>query len=676
MDTNACRLFVLSVAQAMDKATDNNTKVLAVGELARADFLHWAWQIKFEAAKNVAHVVDKMLHACGGSGYKRDMELERYLRDAKAGWVMGPTNEVLRQFVGKAVLLGFEALDYWNQSYNRRAVENEVKKLDADGKRELAEKLMPRRPRWEAKAPARHGVATGGPWPSACAQAGRTRSSRRTWVRPGRRDGVRARRGRAGDGASTRDGGQTAEVTVLGAEGRDDAAALGAKADAPATVIARAGGATAASSRTSSARAASTPPRRARCGCSATDRPPGAAQTFRAERAVTVVVAAPGGRIVDGAPPASELLVEVRRATPRGLRASWSCLRRSPSRGSTSGSTARRALALRGARGRVHPGDRRRGQAVLGLPRLPPRASSSGPRARARRDDDAHADGPGVPAARPAREVLRRRHGSAGRGRARHGRPPRHVRARLHGQVLRGHGLPRPRQLHARTSTARSTPFGIAPRKGWEALNFFYNTGFDANNVFVMDEPWSRPGDYVLLRAMSDLVCASSACPDDIDPANGWEITDVHVRVYAPDNRFSMAIAHRVTADADPVLTKETTFHPRTSELTEELRRVPRLLAPALLRQRGRDRRVLGLPREGRRHGPLAAAQVGGARARRRGADPARDHARRAPARGRPGRLHRGLQRDRRDDRRRDGLPARARTTSASSAATSTTASG
>jgi hypothetical protein len=98
--------------------------------------------------------VDKMLHACGGSGYKRDMELERYLRDAKAGWVMGPTNEVLRQFVGKAVLLGFEALDYWNQSYNRRAVENEVKKLDADGKRELAEKLMAEASEMEAKAPA------------------------------------------------------------------------------------------------------------------------------------------------------------------------------------------------------------------------------------------------------------------------------------------------------------------------------------------------------------------------------------------------------------------------------------------------------------------------------------------------------------------------------------------
>ena len=87
--------------------------------------------------------------------------------------------------------------------------------------------------------------------------------------------------------------------------------------------------------------------------------------------------------------------------------------------------------------------------------------------------------------------------------------------------------------------------------------------------MIVTDEPWSRPGDYVLMRALTDLVCASSACPDDIDPANGWDITDIHVRVYSPENRFSTAIAHRVTPEAEPVLTKETAFHPRTSELTE-----------------------------------------------------------------------------------------------------------
>jgi alkylation response protein AidB-like acyl-CoA dehydrogenase len=157
METNASRMFVNSVAQAFDQVTGDNTIVLEPGQLARGNFLHWAWQIKFIAAQNTAKVVDKMLHACGGSGYKRDMELERYVRDAKAGWVMGPTNEVLRQFVGKAVLLGFESLDYWNQSYNRRSVENEVKKLDASGKRELAEQLLGQAADEEAKQPAASG---------------------------------------------------------------------------------------------------------------------------------------------------------------------------------------------------------------------------------------------------------------------------------------------------------------------------------------------------------------------------------------------------------------------------------------------------------------------------------------------------------------------------------------
>ncbi len=155
MDTNASRIFTFSVAQALDKATDDNTKVLEIGETARADYLHWVWQIKFVAAKNTTYVVDKMLHACGGSAYKRDMEMERYLRDAKAGWVMGPTNEVLRQFVGKAVLLGFESLDYWNQSYNNRAVENEIKKLDSDGKRELAAQLIEQAEKDAAGEPAK-----------------------------------------------------------------------------------------------------------------------------------------------------------------------------------------------------------------------------------------------------------------------------------------------------------------------------------------------------------------------------------------------------------------------------------------------------------------------------------------------------------------------------------------
>jgi aminomethyltransferase len=110
-------------------------------------------------------------------------------------------------------------------------------------------------------------------------------------------------------------------------------------------------------------------------------------------------------------------------------------------------------------------------------------------------------------------------------------------------------------------------PYGIAARRGWPALNIFYNTFFSNSNQLLFDEPWSRPGDYVLLRAASDLVCASSACPDDIDPANGWNPTDVHVRVYPAERRFSVAMAHQVTTDREPALTKETGFHPRWSQL-------------------------------------------------------------------------------------------------------------
>ena len=94
--------------------------------------------------------------------------------------------------------------------------------------------------------------------------------------------------------------------------------------------------------------------------------------------------------------------------------------------------------------------------------------------------------------------------------------------------------------------------YSVAPRPGWPAVNLFYNTHINDQNVYYLDEPWSRPGDYVLLRAMTDLVCASSACPDDISAANGWDPTDIHVRVYRQENKFSRAVAYRMTADAEP----------------------------------------------------------------------------------------------------------------------------
>jgi aminomethyltransferase len=111
-------------------------------------------------------------------------------------------------------------------------------------------------------------------------------------------------------------------------------------------------------------------------------------------------------------------------------------------------------------------------------------------------------------------------------------------------------------------------PYGIASQRGWPAINFFYNTNVDAHNAIWFDEPWSRPGDYVLMRALDELVCGASSCPCDIDAANGWMLTPIQVRVYPADAFFKRSIGYRMTPDTPPQATSETGFHPRTAALT------------------------------------------------------------------------------------------------------------
>ena len=103
--------------------------------------------------------------------------------------------------------------------------------------------------------------------------------------------------------------------------------------------------------------------------------------------------------------------------------------------------------------------------------------------------------------------------------------------------------------------------YQVRRRAGWPAINFFFNTSVDDANAVGMDEPWSRPGDYVLLRALTDLVCVSSACPCDVDSANGWNPTDIQVRTYGPDEDFSRSVGYRKSAEAKMEETRKTGFH-------------------------------------------------------------------------------------------------------------------
>jgi isovaleryl-CoA dehydrogenase len=60
-------------------------------------------QAKVLASESAIKVTNLAMQVCGGQGYTQQLPVERYLRDARAGTVMAPTTEVLKEWVGKSV---------------------------------------------------------------------------------------------------------------------------------------------------------------------------------------------------------------------------------------------------------------------------------------------------------------------------------------------------------------------------------------------------------------------------------------------------------------------------------------------------------------------------------------------------------------------------------------------
>lgn len=80
-------------------------------------------------------------------------------------------------------------------------------------------------------------------------------------------------------------------------------------------------------------------------------------------------------------------------------------------------------------------------------------------------------------------------------------------------------------------------PYGIEPRKGWAAVNFFYNTTVNSEGVITAGKSRSQAGNCVVLQADYDLLCATSSCADDISSINGDRLTPIHVRIYEQIDR-------------------------------------------------------------------------------------------------------------------------------------------
>jgi len=61
-------------------------------------------EVKAAASETAIAVTSLAMRTCGGAALSRHTGIERLFRDAQAGAVMAPTTDVLREFIGKAVL--------------------------------------------------------------------------------------------------------------------------------------------------------------------------------------------------------------------------------------------------------------------------------------------------------------------------------------------------------------------------------------------------------------------------------------------------------------------------------------------------------------------------------------------------------------------------------------------
>ena len=78
-------------------------------------------------------------------------------------------------------------------------------------------------------------------------------------------------------------------------------------------------------------------------------------------------------------------------------------------------------------------------------------------------------------------------------------------------------------------------PYGIR-REDFDfdcCFNMFMNLTFEPDGFMKLQEPLSKPGDYVDLRAEMDCIIGISNCPQDRNPCNGFNPTPLQIQVFS-----------------------------------------------------------------------------------------------------------------------------------------------
>ena len=72
-------------------------------ENGRTNALFQVFTSKAAAGESVTQVLALAMRICGGAAFRKDVGVERYFRDARAAGIMGPTTDILYDFIGKTV---------------------------------------------------------------------------------------------------------------------------------------------------------------------------------------------------------------------------------------------------------------------------------------------------------------------------------------------------------------------------------------------------------------------------------------------------------------------------------------------------------------------------------------------------------------------------------------------
>ncbi|MEO9180221.1 MAG: urea carboxylase-associated family protein [Acidimicrobiales bacterium] len=77
-------------------------------------------------------------------------------------------------------------------------------------------------------------------------------------------------------------------------------------------------------------------------------------------------------------------------------------------------------------------------------------------------------------------------------------------------------------------------PWGIEEWVMPDPVNLFQNAPIHSDRTFGNQVPTSVAGDSIVFRAMLDSIVAGSACPQDLNPCNGFSPTPVGLKVWRP----------------------------------------------------------------------------------------------------------------------------------------------